>query len=87
MPTDAGHHDAIADGGSDPNHGMIRYPTEPPDSPTAAEGRRAAGPDWRAGIIGGLAGAATVVALHLLRRRVRDQRPATDSASEGSALD
>jgi hypothetical protein len=72
---------------SDPNHGMIRYPSEPPAPPSATEGFRAAAPAWRAAVIGGVAGAVTVVALELLRRRVRDQRHAADTASKASALD
>jgi hypothetical protein len=58
-------------GGSDPNHGMLRYPTDPPDAPTAQEARRMTGPNWRAGAIGAAAGAIAVVGLEFLRRRSR----------------
>lgn len=58
-------------GGADPNHGMIRYPTEPPAPPSASEGRRVGGPNWRAGAVGAAAGALAVVGLEFLRRRTR----------------
>jgi hypothetical protein len=52
---------AIAEGGvgtaPDPNSGMIRFPTEPPAPPSATEGLRIRGFDWRAGVIGAAVGA------------------------------
>jgi len=52
-----------------PDHGMIRYPTEPPDPPSATEDRRVSGGNWRAGVIGAAAGAAAAIGVELLRRR------------------
>jgi hypothetical protein len=52
----------------DPNAGMIRYPTEPPDPPSATEGWRAT-PRWRSVAIGAVAGAAASAFVMLLRRR------------------
>ncbi len=52
-----------------PDHGMIRYPTEPPNPPSATEGRRIGSGNWRAGVIGAAAGAAAALSVELLRRR------------------
>jgi hypothetical protein len=52
-----------------PASGVVRYPTEPPHPPSATEGRRMAGMDWKTGLVGAAAGAAVALALTTLRRR------------------
>ncbi|CAN5421174.1 hypothetical protein BH23ACI1_BH23ACI1_08280 [soil metagenome] len=50
--------------------GIVRYPTEPPSSPSASGGRRTSGIDWRTGLAGAAAGAGVILALVAnLRRR------------------
>jgi hypothetical protein len=49
--------------------GIVRYPTEPPSSPGASEGRRTSGIDWRMGLAGAAAGAGAILALVANRRR------------------
>jgi hypothetical protein len=48
--------------------GIVRYPTEPPHPPSATEGRRMGGMDWKTGLAGAAAGAAVALALSALRR-------------------
>jgi hypothetical protein len=52
--------------------GIVRYPTEPPHAPSATEGRRVGGMDWKAGLAGAAAGAAVAFAVSTLRGRKRD---------------
>jgi hypothetical protein len=65
LPTSRGT--AAAAPAQEPEHGMLRYPTEDPDAPPASA-RRAAGPNWRAGAVGAAAGALAVIGVELLRR-------------------
>jgi hypothetical protein len=62
-----------------PEGGMVRYPTEPPSPPTAAEGWRAGLDHWRAAAIGLAAGAALGFGISRLRRR----RTAADNHGPG----
>jgi hypothetical protein len=55
--------------------GVVRYPTEPPDPPSASEGRRM-GVDWKMGLAGAAAGAAIALAVSGRRRRSGERRPA-----------
>lgn len=52
---------------SEDTAGMVRYPTEPPHPPSATEGRRLGGVDWRAGLAGAAVGA--LMAMAFSRRR------------------
>jgi hypothetical protein len=56
------------EGGDDTASGMLRYPTEPPSSPAAREGR-ATGHPWRNALIGAAAGAAAAIGVSRLCRR------------------
>jgi hypothetical protein len=57
------------EGSDDTASGMLRYPTEPPSSPSAREGRRATGHPWRNALIGAAAGAAAAIGVSRLCRR------------------
>jgi hypothetical protein len=67
--TQASHRDQMS--GSDPDRGMIRYPTEPPSPAGATEGRRIGTGAWRHGLIGAAAGAAVAFGITRLRNRSR----------------
>ena len=49
--------------------GIVRYPTEPPHPPSATQGRRMGGVDWRTAAAGAAAGAAVALAFSSLRQR------------------
>jgi hypothetical protein len=58
-----------------PASGVVRYPTEPPHPPSATEGRRTGGMDWKTGLVGAAAGAAVAMAVSRLRRRTKSTTP------------
>jgi hypothetical protein len=56
-------------GVEDAGGGMIRYPTEPPSPPDAAQGRSVTVHPWRNGLFGLAVGTAALIGVSLLRRR------------------
>lgn len=71
--TQAVRSDDLKGGGSrvTAGEGVVRYPTEPPHPPSAREGRRMSGVDWKTGLVGAAAGAAVALAVSTLRGRAQ----------------
>lgn len=57
------------EGAENDTPGMIRYPTEPPSTPDARQGRKMTAHAWRSGLIGLAAGTAALLGFSRLRRR------------------